>query len=316
MIENLSRLLRGRSPSLKLASGPATARGSGGKGGFQRLVGITARGQTRRSRSAAPRPRDRNAEASERPTEDMSEISSRQNPIPPRGLASNPTILVGQLPGLVPSSIANRSRAAPSPDLKLPSFPMPLVDATLPERRDQSQPAPISREYAVTRQTSERSIVRQSTAAAPTPSQTATPKLSAPSVVSNLTQRRWQATRPVGSNRMPSSVSPMTVTYAPISHNGAEPPTSGDGGVVRTSGGTEAATSPTLGGAFADDRSGPPPNASQDRRTQIGTVHLDGNALGQWVTRHLERVMSEPNRGPSGVDPRTVPYWGPASAAY
>lgn len=40
------------------------------------------------------------------------------------------------------------------------------------------------------------------------------------------------------------------------------------------------------------------------------TIHLDGNALGSWVTRHLERTLSQPNRGPSSVDPRAVPGWG------
>jgi len=44
--------------------------------------------------------------------------------------------------------------------------------------------------------------------------------------------------------------------------------------------------------------------------TTTATIHLDGNALGSWVTRHLERTLSQPNRGPSSVDPRAVPGWG------
>lgn len=47
-----------------------------------------------------------------------------------------------------------------------------------------------------------------------------------------------------------------------------------------------------------------------------GTIYLDGSALGQWLTTHLEQAMSQPNRGPSGVDPRVFPVWGPVSAAY
>lgn len=47
-----------------------------------------------------------------------------------------------------------------------------------------------------------------------------------------------------------------------------------------------------------------------------GAIHLDGNLLGQWVTRHLERSLLQPARGPTGVDPRVVPAWGPFSAAY
>ena len=47
-----------------------------------------------------------------------------------------------------------------------------------------------------------------------------------------------------------------------------------------------------------------------------GTIYLDGSALGQWLTTQLEQTMSQPNRGPSGVDPRVFPVWGPMSAAY
>jgi hypothetical protein len=43
---------------------------------------------------------------------------------------------------------------------------------------------------------------------------------------------------------------------------------------------------------------------------QSGSIHLDGNVLGEWVTRHLERVLNRPALGPSSVDPRVVPGWG------
>lgn len=63
-----------------------------------------------------------------------------------------------------------------------------------------------------------------------------------------------------------------------------------------------------------------PPTEQTDppshEKSMIGAIHLDGNALGQWMTRHLERTLSQPNRGPSGVDPRVIPTWGPLSAAY
>lgn len=53
-----------------------------------------------------------------------------------------------------------------------------------------------------------------------------------------------------------------------------------------------------------------------DERPSIGTIHLDGSVLGQWITNHLERSLTQANRGPSGVDPRVVPTWGPISAGY
>lgn len=55
---------------------------------------------------------------------------------------------------------------------------------------------------------------------------------------------------------------------------------------------------------------------AQHSPTNIGTIHLDGHTLGQWITQHLEETLSHANRGPSGVDPRVFPVWGPMSAAY
>jgi hypothetical protein len=49
-------------------------------------------------------------------------------------------------------------------------------------------------------------------------------------------------------------------------------------------------------------------NAASDGRTpsQTGaaTVHLDGSALGRWAIQHLERSLSKPANGMTGVDPR------------
>lgn len=59
-----------------------------------------------------------------------------------------------------------------------------------------------------------------------------------------------------------------------------------------------------------------PVDSTNGERATVGAIHLDGNALGQWITRHLERTLSQPNRGPSGVDPRVIPTWGPLSASY
>lgn len=77
------------------------------------------------------------------------------------------------------------------------------------------------------------------------------------------------------------------------------------GMVAAEGGGSQAPTAPM------DSMDSP-----SHERPLIGAIHLDGNALGQWMTRHLERTLSQPNRGPSGVDPRVIPTWGPLSAAY
>ena len=54
--------------------------------------------------------------------------------------------------------------------------------------------------------------------------------------------------------------------------------------------------------------------SSQDFEQSIGTLHLDGAALGRWVMNHLENSLGGPQRGPTGIDPRIVPVWGSLSA--
>ena len=47
---------------------------------------------------------------------------------------------------------------------------------------------------------------------------------------------------------------------------------------------------------------------SRSRGPCSSTLHLDGSALGQWAMDHLERALSKPATGMTGVDPRaTIP---------
>ncbi len=63
----------------------------------------------------------------------------------------------------------------------------------------------------------------------------------------------------------------------------------------------------------AQDRVGA---TSSTQAPQQGTIHLDGNALGQWMTRHLERMLLQPERGPTALDTRVVPDWRAANVGY
>lgn len=56
--------------------------------------------------------------------------------------------------------------------------------------------------------------------------------------------------------------------------------------------------------------------AAAAQAPQQGTIHLDGNALGQWMTRHLERILLQPERGPTALDTRVVPDWRAANVGY
>lgn len=48
--------------------------------------------------------------------------------------------------------------------------------------------------------------------------------------------------------------------------------------------------------------------ASSGSNAAASTLHLDGSSLGRWAIQHLERVLSKPPSGMTGVDPRaTVP---------
>lgn len=47
-----------------------------------------------------------------------------------------------------------------------------------------------------------------------------------------------------------------------------------------------------------------------------GMIYLDGSALGHWMADHLGQLLSRPDRGPSGIDPRVMSGWGPLTAAF
>jgi hypothetical protein len=52
--------------------------------------------------------------------------------------------------------------------------------------------------------------------------------------------------------------------------------------------------------------------AQQTDRPASAELHLDGAALGRWVTRHLERQVTRPQAGATGFDPRMTPSWSGA----
>lgn len=48
--------------------------------------------------------------------------------------------------------------------------------------------------------------------------------------------------------------------------------------------------------------------ASTTSQAKTATLHLDGSSLGRWAIQHLERALSKPLNGMTGVDPRaTIP---------
>ena len=43
-----------------------------------------------------------------------------------------------------------------------------------------------------------------------------------------------------------------------------------------------------------------------EKNTSLGTLHLDGAALGRWAEQHLERSLGRPTSGMTGIDPRAT----------
>jgi hypothetical protein len=50
-------------------------------------------------------------------------------------------------------------------------------------------------------------------------------------------------------------------------------------------------------------------NAGLSQAGSVGVIHLDGNVLGQWVIDHLERSLSKPSTGTTGLNPRASMNW-------
>ena len=59
----------------------------------------------------------------------------------------------------------------------------------------------------------------------------------------------------------------------------------------------------TGGGGWSED------NPAVAATASSGDIYLDGNLLGRWMVRHLERVLTRPTLGSTGVDLRAVPAW-------
>ncbi len=51
----------------------------------------------------------------------------------------------------------------------------------------------------------------------------------------------------------------------------------------------------------------PGEDGSRSNRLRCSTLHLDGSALGRWAVDHLQRTLSRPATGMTGVDPRATP---------
>lgn len=69
-------------------------------------------------------------------------------------------------------------------------------------------------------------------------------------------------------------------------------------------------------GGVSSQRRGGSSGSAEVGQSIGGALHLDGDALGQFITRHLERVLTAAPRGPTGIDPRAVPVWSAASAGF
>jgi hypothetical protein len=54
------------------------------------------------------------------------------------------------------------------------------------------------------------------------------------------------------------------------------------------------------------DREATAASEPQRRKSGVSTIHIDGSALGRWTVQHLERALSKPTTGMTGVDPRAA----------
>jgi hypothetical protein len=57
---------------------------------------------------------------------------------------------------------------------------------------------------------------------------------------------------------------------------------------------------------WSPDREATAASEPQRRKSGVSTIHIDGSALGRWTVQHLERALSKPTTGMTGVDPRAA----------
>lgn len=221
-------------------------------------------------------------------------LRSRDQPLPPRGVST-------KAPRIAPSAL-----------------PQPLARVMAPPP---SQPALSRQSPPIRERVAEGRVLRGARWIDPS-EEPSVPTMgivsSAPMTV--VGRRVRSQVGPTSSSRLMSPSSVWTQRqFAPS--DGESNPYPNSTGFDRNSwdGGPFSSRWPSAGqtvGLLSPGAAPDPVEPMNGERATVGAIHLDGNALGQWITRHLERTLSQPNRGPSGVDPRVIPTWGPLSASY
>jgi hypothetical protein len=50
-------------------------------------------------------------------------------------------------------------------------------------------------------------------------------------------------------------------------------------------------------------------SVGEDGQSFVGDLYLDGGILGTWITRYIEKVITRPSSGPTGIDVRSITAW-------
>ena len=163
-----------------------------------------------------------------------------------------------------------------------------------PDRLLSKAPEPVSRPVIMAPLTPQsQKDAAQSPPKIPAPAEMpATPRLSLPLPPPHYLEPRQQQAQ------APASVSPPSGPSHPVRPFPITPPAGYPPAAYARA---TAPAPPTLG------------TVSSDRPQADGLVsaelHLDGVAIGRWVTRHLERQVTRPQAGATGFDPRMSPSW-------
>ena len=57
---------------------------------------------------------------------------------------------------------------------------------------------------------------------------------------------------------------------------------------------------------FSSDQDAAIAREQPRKKSTVSTIHIDGSALGRWTVQHLERALSKPVTGMTGIDPRAA----------
>jgi hypothetical protein len=238
------------------------------------------------------------------------DLAALARSLTPPAMASTPLPTLTQRSAAMPMPSQSPDAQVKSPSVsKAPSFP-PIGTLTAPA----PSPSPGSGKAPIAVQSTVRPHADLPLFAMPGPPMLASKNVPpASEVLSHPSSTVRPSSKPVSSAPRSGALRPESTQPAPSPSGSFDSPSTSTNYappvlVAARKGAVAAAQMDTERQRATDS----PADSQQVDRPEFAELHLDGAALGRWITRYLERQVMRPQVGAAGFDSRMTPTWAGA----